>query len=32
MTIIVDKAGIVRAVHVGITPATTLRKDLAGLK
>ena len=32
MTIIVDKAGIVRAVHIGITPATTLRKDLAGLK
>ena len=32
MTIIVDKEGIVRAVHVGITPATTLRKDLAGLK
>ena len=32
MTIIVDKAGIVRAVPVGITPATTLRKDLAGLK
>lgn len=32
MTIIVDKAGIVRAVHIGITPATILRKDLAGLK
>ena len=32
MTIIVDKAGIVRAVHIGITSATTLRKDLAGLK
>ncbi len=32
MTILVDKAGIVRAVHVGITPATTLRKDLAELK
>jgi thiol-disulfide isomerase/thioredoxin len=32
MTIIVDKTGIVRAVHIGITPATTLRKDLAGLK
>ena len=32
MTIIVDKTGIVKFVHVGITPATTLRKDLAELK
>ena len=32
MTIIIDKAGLVKFVHVGITPATTLRKDLAELK
>lgn len=32
MTILVDQTGIVRAVHIGITPATTLRKDLAELK
>lgn len=32
MTVLVDSKGIVRKVHVGITPATTLRKDLAELK
>lgn len=32
MTILVDSKGIVRKVHVGITPTTTLRKDIAELK
>ena len=32
MTVLVDSQGIVRKVHVGITPATTLRKDIAELK
>lgn len=32
MTVLVDSKGVVRKVHVGITPATTLRKDIAELK
>lgn len=32
MTVLVDSKGIVRKVHVGITPAATLRRDLAELK
>lgn len=32
MTVLVDSKGFVRKVHVGITPATTLRKDIAELK
>lgn len=32
MTILVDQTGVIRAVHIGVTPATTLRKDLGELK
>lgn len=31
MTVLIDRAGKIRKVHVGVTPATTLRKDLADL-
>lgn len=31
MTILIDRAGIVRKVHVGVTPTTTLRQSLAEL-
>lgn len=32
MTVMVDSKGVVRKVHVGITPAATLRKEIAELK
>ncbi len=32
MTVMVDSKGIVRKVHIGVTPGATLRKDIAELK